>query len=427
MSEEFLTPQVDAFVERYGDSSAYNMYERYYESEELSKLLRKFIQILKVIKPEMDGQDKVWCFWIRSRRGPISAFADDDEYEEMLDSGEIQSVQDLELLWQDYYPEEINWHSVSFRIFDKIFFFGFDAKPIIQFNLETDQVSASLYVEDVLREFISWLFSNIEAEIENAQKDIDSYNSYISDNLPLHKRYGKIKRMLLWEHISGIERLDHLFGKTNLERFRVVVDGMNEDSTIPEVTSDKFFQYCQLCYDANDYFQATKTIAARDKYKKMADGRDEGLLGIEGSSSRAFEQWYLDKTIRGGHSWEICRGGNSTHISLIVHKGKDGWQLYLAGSSRARVVETAKMAIALFDNNIPFILTEAQGMLHMLEGSDYCGIVPKSVIPKYCHSCFPEEDEIIDFINPWHDKEIIEVIENYATWYPLDKLELLKF
>ena len=65
--------------------------------------------------------------------------------------------------------------------------------------------------------------------------------------------------------------------------------------------------------------------------------------------------------------------------------------------------------------------------LHMLEGGDYCGIVPKSVIPKYCHSCFPEEDKIIDFVNPWHDKEIIEVIEKYATWYPLDKLELLKF
>jgi hypothetical protein len=82
------------------------------------------------------------------------------------------------------------------------------------------------------------------------------------------------------------------------------------------------------------------------------------------------------------------------------------------------------MAIALFDNNIPFILTDVQGLLHMLEGSDYCGIVPKSMMPKYCHNCFPEEDEIIDFINPWHDKEVIEVIKKYATWYPIDKLEL---
>lgn len=400
------------------------MHERYYESEKLTKLLRKFIQILKVIKPEMDGQDKVWRFWICSKRGPISVFADDDEYEEMLDSGEIQSMQDLESIWQDYYPEEINWHSVSFRIYDKILFFGFDAKPIIQLNLETDQVSAGLYVEDALVEFLSWVFSNVEAEIENAQKDIEFYNSYISENLSLCKRYGKIKRMLLWENIPGIERLDSLFGKANLELFRVVVASINEEATIPEMTADKFFQYCQLCYDANHYFQDTNEITARDKYRKMADGRDEGLLDIEGGSSKAFEQWYLDKTIRGGHPWEICRGGNSTHISLIVHKGKDGWQLYLSGSSRARVVETAKMAIALFDNNIPFILTEAQGMLHMLEGSDYCGIVPKSMMPKYCHSCFPEEDEIIDFINPWHDKEVIEVIKKYATWYPLDKLEL---
>lgn len=57
--------------------------------------------------------------------------------------------------------------------------------------------------------------------------------------------------------------------------------------------------------------------------------------------------------------------------------------------------------------------------------TDYCGIVPKDMTPKYCHSCFPPKDKIIDFINPWHDdKTIIEVIKKYATWYPLDRLKL---
>jgi hypothetical protein len=156
----------------------------------------------------------------------------------------------------------------------------------------------------------------------------------------------------------------------------------------------------------------------------MADGRDEGLVDIAGDPEKAFDDWYCDKSHRGGHPWEICRGGNSTHISLIVHKKKEGWQLYLAGSSRARVLEAARMAIALSENDVPFILADAQELLRMLKGIDYCGIVPKDVTPKYCHNCFPREDNIIDFINPWHDKEVVEVIKKYATWYPLDRLEL---
>lgn len=48
---------------------------------------------------------------------------------------------------------------------------------------------------------------------------------------------------------------------------------------------------------------------------------------------------------------------------------------------------------------------------------------PKDMIPKYCHHYFPDEDKIIDFINPWHDENMYEAIAKYATWYPLDKLQ----
>jgi hypothetical protein len=81
------------------------------------------------------------------------------------------------------------------------------------------------------------------------------------------------------------------------------------------------------------------------------------------------------------------------------------------------------MAIALFENNIPFILIHAQEMLLMLKGIDCLGIVPDDVTPKYCHSLFPKEDQIIDFINPWHDEEIVKVIKKHAEWYPTDVLK----
>jgi hypothetical protein len=61
-------------------------------------------------------------------------------------------------------------------------------------------------------------------------------------------------------------------------------------------------------------------------------------------------------------------------------------------------------------------------MLRLLKGIDFLGIVPDDVTPKYCHSLFPKEDQINDFINPWHDDEIVKVIKEYAEWYPVATL-----
>jgi len=129
MNKEFYTPEINLIVERYG-LSPYSRHDHYFESKEISEILVKLFGSLQAIKPQLDGQDKVWSLWIRSNRGPISVFMDDDEYEEMKESGEIQSPEDLESLRNDYYPEEVNWHEVSFRIYDNIFFFGFDYKLI---------------------------------------------------------------------------------------------------------------------------------------------------------------------------------------------------------------------------------------------------------------------------------------------------------
>lgn len=423
MGKEFYTPKIDGISERYGgtDSGAYN---RPFASRKMAAILEQLHESLHVIKPQMDGQDKVWSLWIRSRRGPMSAFIDNDEYEEMLESGEIQRRDELESLRKSYYPEDIIWHKVSFRVYVNTFILIFDTKLVFQLDHETGQISGVSFEDDKLVEFLLWVQSNVKKEINTASRGIDAYNEYIAENLPLHKRFGKIKRLQLWQYIPEMERLDVTLGKTHLRQFETAVNKMNTKTLIPTMTADQFFHYCQLCYDANDYFKDKQPMTPRSKYKKMADGRDEGLVEIPGKSDKAFDDWYRKKAHTGGHPWEICRGGNSTHIALMVNKKPNGWQLYLAGSSRVRVVETARMAIALSENDIPFVLANAQELLQMLKGADYCGIVPKEMTPKYCHSCFPDEDKIIDFINPWHDDEVAEVITKYAAWYPLDRLEL---
>ena len=160
----------------------------------------------------------------------------------------------------------------------------------------------------------------------------------------------------------------------------------------------------------------------KEKYIAMADGRDCGLTGLNEESHQDFNSWYETERNCGGHPWEICRGGNSTHISLYICKEKGGWYLRLEGSSIARVIETIKMAIALYKSEIPFILGRAEEIYRMACGVDYIGIVPETVTPRYCHSYFPKEDKIIDFMNLGTEKA--EEIIKRAFWYPLPEVHL---
>lgn len=56
-------------------------------------------------------------------------------------------------------------------------------------------------------------------------------------------------------------------------------------------------------------------------------------------------------------------------------------------------------------------------------GGDYIGIVPKTMVPRYCGSHFPSEDRIIYFMNLWFEKS--EEMCKKATWFPIKDVELI--
>jgi len=87
-------------------------------------------------------------------------------------------------------------------------------------------------------------------------------------------------------------------------------------------------------------------------------------------------------------------------------------------------VETVRMAVALHENNIPFKLQDAEEIVQMVTGNDYIGIVPDTVFPRYCHSLFPKEDRIIDFMNLPSYEGIDQAIIEKGYWYPLEGIEL---
>ena len=392
---------------------------------DIYRTLINIYSVFSCLKPV--GNDELKEIWVEVERGPIEAFGN---FEEFKESGEVETYEDFEQLWKVYYPDETKWYKFQTAKYEENLYFYFGGEllwsvKVTEFRDENAKTGWNLkYYE----RFAGWLLEKITDETEKLKKDADAYNSYIQQNLSWTKRLGKIRRKDFWE-IMGTEtiRPDLKLGNELIEKLKKAVTRMKENQLplLPEMTANLYFRVCEIGYDANNYFKnKTDKLSPREKYLSFADGRDAGLRDIDGDSPEAFNDWYHGGSRMGAHPWEICRGGNSTHISLYVLKKNGKWIFGLAGSSIVRVEETVRMAVALYENQIPLELQDVDEIVRMVTGKDYIGIVPDTVFPRYCHSLFPEKDRIIDFMNLGSDKKIVPAIAGKAEWYPLGRIEI---
>lgn len=413
---ELFVPEINTIIEFAQSRGSFISNDSYLR-------LNEIYEIFSCIKPGEDDEKR--HIWIEVLRGPISAFGD---YEEYRESGEVETFEEFEQLWKDYYHEETNWYRLDTTRYQNELFFYLDGKLICSIRQDDPPVKVPVFDSDYFYRFTDWLLRKVAGEIDKLKKDETAYNQFIEQNLSWSKRFGKIKRRDYWD-IQGDEtiRPDKNIGDESIEKLKIVVE-KTKSQDIPlleKMTAGEFFRICEICYNANSYFRNSQLQSTpKEKYLKMADGRDGGLRELEENSQSAFQEWYHSSVWLVGHPWEICRGGNSTHISLYISEVQGKWKVRLAGSSIVRVEETVKMAVALYNNSVPFELSDAENILPMVTGNDYIGIVPESIFPRYCHGLFPKEDQIIDFMNLGYDKNKTSKIVKKAYWYPLERIVL---
>ena len=401
---------------------------RYLESHsllvdhEFHNKLQAIYLAMSCIKPGKD--DEARQLWLEVPRGTIKDFGDFEEYRE---EGFVETYEEFEKLWMDYYPDETKWYGfAAAKYLDEMFFY-FDSRLIFSVRDTIGPAKEEQYKDREIHEFLEWLLDRVRGECGKLKQDALAYNEYIGKNLSFHKRTGRINRRDYWDIMDWEQlRLDKRLGPEIIDSLRILAElqqSKQSPAKLPGMTAGDYFRYCGICYDANDYFgEDADGLPPEEKYLRMADGRDGGLRNVDSCSKDAFMDWYHSRESLGAHPWEICRGGNSTHISLMVSALGGEWLLSLAGSSVVRVEETVRMAVALYEWKVPFVLVQAEEILGMVTGNDYIGIVPDSVTPRYCHSLFPEEDKVIDFMNLRGEKEK-ELIAN-AYWYPLKLISL---
>ena len=412
-SKRLHSPEIDRIVEwmRRGPSQMV-------AAASLVKRIAHTLDVVRKIAPQISHGDKSWALWLRSERGDLSDYGSLDEFKE---EGMANSQEEFEALWKEEYPDELKWHEVGLLSYQDRLFLTVDSRCQIEIDFHAATITDAAVVNRDVRDFMTWLLHGLETEVEQFLKHPADYNRFIADHLPLRKRIGKIRRKDVWERVSDVVREDRELGAEHLERFERAARTRDERQIIPDMTVRDFLRYCEIGYDANEYFRdAEKRLSPKEKYEAYADSRHGGLLGIDPDSPAAFRKWYEGDKWAGTHPWEVCRGGNSTHVSFAVAKEGAGWQLHLDGYRRA--VEVARMAIALSERNVPFILHQQHEILTKLQGVDYLGIVPEHMTSHYAHDLFPREDEINDFLNPWHDSALAAVVKEKAVWYPVEAL-----
>ena len=356
------------------------------------------------------GEDERREIWLKTERGGPDDY---DDYEYLKEEAIVDTYDEFLGMWKDEYPDEVNWfHLVTLERGDyRAIFLG--RELIYQSRVYEEH---HVY-EYGLKELFVWMESAVMNCVEALKNG--TYNSDVKNNLSVRQRTGTISRKDYWELFPDIKK-SYL---TNIsdEEIQLFVrnieaqkDGAPIGVHLSEMTAGKFYEYCAIGYKANQY-EHLEGLTAKEQYYKKADGRDEGLSMIDVDSSEEFEEWYNNRHRGGGHPWEVCRGGNSTHIDLYVRYNKNGYFLAIRGKAWNRSVETIKFYNALRTEGVAVYLYDASGITDRLLGRDRIGIVPEHVIPSYCESWFPGID-ILDFMNLPYERDEYELMLPKIIW-----------
>ena len=335
--------------------------------------------------------------YISVPRGAIEEFGDYNEYYE---DGEVESREEFEDLWKDYYPDEVYWYKIGFTQYkQKYFIFVNDA---LIFQCETLNDNYTFVVDS------SYIYSFIDALCGKIQESVNllkagEYNDYIERNLPYKYRYGLIKMKDYWDAVPDAKRFyTEDIKEQYLERLHQYMSE-SRHKTIKEMTANIFFEACTIGYKENQYV-GREGLSAVEQYLRYADGRDAGLTKLPGDDPKAFEEWMQHEWMI-GHPWEVVAGGNSTHIDLYVIKDEEapGWYFMICGDHR--IAEAVRFYVALHEHGYPVILNKAQDLYEVLTGDALLGIVPEYQMPFYAERNFSPDYKVFNFMHLDRDEE----------------------
>lgn len=418
MGKRLTAPKVKTYINwlghvRYQEFNTCFTYDaRTYE------LLDEIFCLLNRITPLPDSDRGIRELWLKAEVGPIEDFGD---YEELHNEGQIENYEEFVEWWQAEYPSEEVWYNLTSIDDTEIGYRGIFVGN--EFVIEQDPRKGKSLENDI-SEFVEWILECVRECIHGIENG--TYNDVIERELPPQHRIGTIVRKELWDILPKLrEDFFSEITEADVTEFLAITAAQVDDEKCPVLrlpcfTANAFYECCSIGYKAMGY--DIEEMTPREQYERYADGRDEGLGEIDADSPEAFYEWYRDEGRFGGHPWEVCRGGNSTHIDLFVSCDEKGYYLQVAGSSVGRTMEAIKFFLALRRAGKPVCLYQAKLLATRVNEAEKIGVVPQGIIPRYCSSMFPNE-KIISFMNLPFEKR--DEVAGHCVWQPLHRAELM--
>ena len=360
------------------------------------------------------GKDEYKEIWIKV---PKPSY---DEFRHIfLEEDNEATEQEIKENYEFEYSEEYYFHNLAFVENRDGGQFLFIDKEL---NMCYEKDKTSLFYYDV--EVETKVVKNIKRRIQQHVLLIKNgkYEAEILSQIPYNKKVGSINRAVLWKVVNNQKTYGEFDDFKNRKEYLEITEENFENTLqrVPAMTSGMFFECCKAGYDENDY--DTENLNPREAYLKYADRRDEGLSNLPINDADAFSKWYEERQ-GGGHPWEVCRGGNSTHVDLFVKRDEKGFVFVVAGSSENRFLESINFYIAIKRLGYPVEIRQGALLAQRLQGNETIGIVPHNVIPRYCWGLFPDE-KVFSFRHLYEEEK--QAVP-FVKWKTIEVPELNKF
>lgn len=228
-------------------------------------------------------------------------------------------------------------------------------------------------------------FGSLEVSKGNGESE-EEYMQLVSDIARL-SRVLKAKHMLINELVPYSLRKGKILGKYVLketlpenERREMLEEYLNAIKNAKPaypISLNGYLDAAAVCYRA--VFKDAEKFTPEEMYRKWADGRDCGMLGIADKDSKAeFSEWLAAKAICGGHPFEIVFNMAEEGLSLYPpRKDNPKFALYVGSISLYRAYRLA--AKALIEARIAFITPQLEEALKYLAGETYIGVNERDI------------------------------------------------
>ncbi len=344
------------------------------------------------------------------------------------------AMESLDHIWNVLFPSENGkWHHLRVVNYKEAYFFidiTGDLKPI-----ELKKPNSINELPDYrFPDLNGW--SNLVHEARNwlklVAKDWIAANKRVRVEYPLDYRKGIVPHALIRATFADYFRFDLEVGPEKKQKIIELVESLylrrSENTELESLTANEYFNYCKIAYIAakQEDEHVDETLSGRELYHIFADGRDDGLLDIDGDSQQEFADWIDGKHPKkemGGHPWEIKRGGNTTHITLAVYRPpysqRNRFVVELCGEAWTRFAETLKMLYAIHEAGLPITITNPESVRKRLLAQDNVGVIPSYDSYHRANQYFPAKQDVFEVL---HYKDLGRYkrrITPFITWEPL--------